>query len=129
MQKEYIINKFNKLNMNEDKREIKELCLYRYEIDYFGGDFGEMTDVILIKFKVVKQTNSFYIINMNENRYGGEKLKRCSKDAKSSYAYTNKERALKNFKKRTEKRIAHLNYFMEKCEEALEIVNTKGFKR
>lgn len=88
--------------------------LYRYEIEYKSED-GD-TNVYLRELKVLQETNKTYLV---ENHYWQKK--RVRKGAYNSYAYANKDAALKHFIRRTNKRIAWFEFWTEECNKALEL--------
>ncbi len=96
--------------------------LYRYEIQYSSAD-GDETQVNLIKYPVVRETDRTYFIHLpTYARYAG-KLKRVLKDAYNTFAYSTKEKALEHFNRRTMRRIQWFEYWKEECEKALEIAS------
>lgn len=87
--------------------------LYRYEIEYKSED-GD-TNVYLRELKVVQETDKTYVV---QNYY---RNKRVYKGAHNSYAYARKEDALQHFIRRTHKRIAWFEFWIEECQKALEL--------
>ena len=82
--------------------------LYRYQSNVYGlfddeGMFFEDPEpkVILEEFNVIRETPKCYIIRVNY------KEKRVLKNAKSTYAYDTKEKALFNYKKRCLSNLGH----------------------
>ena len=88
--------------------------LYRYEIQYKSED-GD-TSVYLRELKVLEETDKTYLIQDSYFR-----KRRVKKAAYNSYAYTQKEKALDHFIRRTNKRIAWFEFWQEECEKALEL--------
>ena len=98
--------------------------LYRYELQYSNSE-GDVTDVHLIEYPVVRETESFYFIKNPRYSWFREKLKKVSKNAYSTFAFNTKEKAKDHFIRRTRKRIAWFGYWTEECEKGLEIIKTK----
>lgn len=87
--------------------------LYRYEIEYKNYDGG--TDLRLREYPVIRETEKCYFIELNWRE------KRISKDAFNTYAYSTKEDAKDHLIRRTRKRIAWFNFWLEECEKAIEL--------
>lgn len=87
--------------------------LYRYEIEYKSED-GD-TNVYLRELKVLQETDKTYLV---DNHY---QKKRVLKNAINTYAYPEKDKALKHFIRRTNKRIAWFEFWQEECRKALEL--------
>lgn len=96
--------------------------IYRYEIQYKSED-GD-TDVHLISYQVVKETEHSYFIELPTYARFAGKLKRVSKNAYKTFAYDTKEKALEHFKRRTSRRIDWFEFWKEECEKALVIADT-----
>lgn len=88
--------------------------LYRYEIQYKSED-GD-TGVFLRELKVLEETDKTYLVQDSYWR-----KRRVKKTAYNSYAYTQKDKALDHFIRRTNKRIAWFEFWQEECEKALEL--------
>lgn len=105
--------------------------LYRYVIEYSSSELCSETKIILKTYTVLKETDCFYYIDKQETRFGGYSMLRAikvGKNVKNTFAYDDKNKAQKNFIKRTESRIGYLNYFTDECETALKIIKKQGFK-
>lgn len=98
------------------------ITLYRYEIEYKTEDND--TDVRLISYQVVRETEHTYFIELPTYARFAGKLKRVSKTAYKTFAYATKEKALENFKRRTRRRIDWFEFWQEECEKALVIADT-----
>lgn len=98
--------------------------LYRYEIEYKNED-GD-TDVRLIKYPVIRETEYTYFIHLPTYARFSGRLKRVLKNAYNTFAYDTKEKALEHFNRRTFRRIQWFEFWKEECEKALEIA--KGIK-
>lgn len=94
--------------------------IYRYEIQYSNSD-GDSTNVYLIKYQVVKETEYTYFIHLPAYARFSGKLKRVLKNAYNTFAYDTKEKAMVHFQRRTMRRIEWFDYWKEECEKALEI--------
>ncbi len=97
--------------------------LYRYEIEYKNED-GD-TQIRLRELPVVRETEKTYFIN---NSYWGTNLKRVSKTAYNTYAYDTKEDAKAHFMRRTRKRIAWFEFWIEECKKGLELIDAHESK-
>ena len=95
--------------------------LYRYEIEYKSED-GD-TNVYLRELKVLQETDKTYVIDNHYQR------KRVRKDAYNTYAYTQKDKALAHFIRRTNKRIAWFEFWTEECNKALELAKEIEIKQ
>lgn len=93
--------------------------IYRYEIQYRSED-GD-TQVRLITYPVVRETDYTYFIELPTYARFAGKLKHVKKDAYNTFAYDTKEKALEHFKRRTRRRIDWFNFWREECEKALEL--------
>lgn len=87
--------------------------LYRYEIEYKSED-GD-TSIHLRELKVLQETDKTYVVDNYWQR------KRVRKDAYNTYAYASKDKALKHFIRRTNKRISWFEFWKEECEKALKL--------
>lgn len=98
--------------------------LYRYEIEY-TNEYNSQTNVYLKEYQVVRETESYYFI-VDDSKYvfGDKKYNRkIKKNAYNTFAYDDKSKAMQHFKRRTAKRISWYKYWIEQCENALEIVD------
>lgn len=91
--------------------------LYRYEIEYKSED-GD-TNIYLRELKVLQETDKTYLV---DNRFF---KKRVVKGAYNSYAYDTKGAARQHFIRRTNKRIAWFEFWIEECKKALELIKTE----
>jgi hypothetical protein len=91
--------------------------LYRYEIEYTSEDGG--TDVNLRELSVIRETEHCYFVNPY---YYPHKERRILKTAMNTYAYDTKEKAKEHFIRRTENRIRWFKFWIEECEQGLEII-------
>lgn len=110
--------------------------LYRYEIEYSNAENGD-TNVVLREYQVVKETEYTYFIKPSSYPVFSKKLKRVLKLRKFNngyqqtgeftkrFAYARKEDAMFNFKARTAKRISWYKYWIEQCENGLEIISNE----
>jgi len=98
--------------------------LYRYKIEYKSED-GD-TDVRLIEYPVVRETEYTYFIKLPTYAVFSGKLKRVSKNAYTTFAYCTKEKAKEHFIRRTQRRIEWFDFWKEECQKGLEII--KGIK-
>jgi len=92
--------------------------LYRYEIQYKNWD--DDTDIYLREYPVTRETEKCYFIEYNW------KERRILKDAFNTYAFDNKEDAKNHLIRRTRKRIAWYEYWIEECKKALELVKSES---
>lgn len=100
--------------------------LYRYEIEYSNADDPD-TRVELRKYNVVKETDHSYFIRYPYpySQVFKGKLRRVSKNAYNTFAYDSKEKAEQHFVRRTTKRISWYKYWIEQCENGLEIISNE----
>lgn len=97
--------------------------LYRYEIVYKNED-GD-TSIRLREFPVIRETEKCYFINWGWHpTFVNEK--RVSKDAHNTYAYDTKEDAKDHFMRRTRKRIAWFEFWIEECKKGLELIEQEA---
>ena len=96
--------------------------LYRYEIEYSNSD-NLGTEILLREYPVIRETEFTYFIGHQYQtlEHFGRKLKRVSKKAHNTFAYDSKEKAMKNFTRRTTKRISWYKYWIEECEKGIEL--------
>lgn len=89
--------------------------LYRYEIEYKSYD--DDTQVRLRELPVLRETESTYFVGheYQTSENFGSKLRRVKKNAMNTYAYPTKELAKEHFIRRTKKRIAWYNFWIEEC--------------
>jgi hypothetical protein len=110
---------------------MEEIKFYRYEaVQYavlgFDGDFEppKFIDpkIELRTYSLLKETPKGYWVSYGSfgSSYLRGKGKWISKTAKKRFAYTNKEEALNNFIKRTEKRLKILQDDVLHCKIAIE---------
>lgn len=97
--------------------------LYRYEIEYKNED-GD-TQIRLREFTVSRETEKCYFIDWGYSPILKNE-KRISKDAYNTYAYSTKAEAKKHFIRRTNKRIAWFEFWIEECKKGLELIEAEG---
>lgn len=93
--------------------------LYRYEIDYKSIDND--TQVRLREYTVFRETEKTYFIDIAGYPFP-RKVKRVLKDAMNTYAYPTKELAKEHFIRRTKKRIAWYNFWIDECKKGLDLI-------
>jgi hypothetical protein len=94
-----------------------KIILYRFVAEPHYVEAGDMSvlskvSIMLKQYPVNRETSKGYWIFASYMRW-------VSKEAKKSFAYTSKERALLNFVKRTEKRVKLLKLYLQVSEMAL----------
>jgi len=62
-------------------------------------------------FRVVKETAKCYFIQLSYN-----KTKRCLKDAKNTFAYDSKEKAMENYKQRCKRSLSYCRFNLKLAE-------------
>lgn len=90
--------------------------LYRYEIEYSSEDGPTAID--LREIPIIRETEKTYFVH----RHYGYGERRILKDAHNTYAYSSKEQAKQHFIRRTHKRIAWYEYWIEECQKALKLI-------
>lgn len=95
--------------------------LYRYEIEYKSED-GD-TSIHLRELPVIRETEKTYFI---KKFYWGNEEKRVLKNAYNTYAYATKEQAKQHFIRRTNKRIAWFEFWIEECKKGLELIEQEA---
>lgn len=97
----------------------KVTVLYRYERSLYSvmDDEGyydpeKEPKVELRTFRVAKETPKCYFIFWGSPN----KLKRCLKDAKSTFAYDTKEKALENYKHRCRRALGYCRFNLKVAE-------------
>lgn len=98
--------------------------IYRYEIYYSNPEELETT-VRLREFNVERETEYTYFIQ-DPRKYRLKQVRKPDWENANRFAYESKEDAMKHFIRRTKKRIGWYKYWLEECEKALEIAQTKG---
>lgn len=97
--------------------------LYRYELEYRNED-GD-TNIRLRELPVIRETEKCYFIDWGYHPLLKNE-KRVSKDAYNTYAYDTKEQAKQHFIRRTNKRIAWFEFWMEECRKGLELIQNES---
>ena len=95
---------------------------FRYEYRYITDTFFTKAKLILVEFKVVKETTYGYWIQEDNDFFNGYK-KFVLKQSRKRFAYPTKEEALTSLRIRTQRRISYLNRDLVRSNAVLEQVN------